>query len=253
MTFAFDAVASSFERFRNLPSAVPQAIRSSVLAAAHTSQPRILDLGAGTGRIGRTFVEAGDFYIGIDISLPMLREFQGVAANAVLAQADGQQLPFRDGSFDVVLLMHVVSGTGDWHALMDEARRVCRTGGIVAVGHTVNSDSGTNAQLKHQLRSILDQMGIALHRSQRSRRQSLNWLESESIRHAHSQAVSWNVMTSAQEFIARQRSGARFAALPVTVQEQALEKLRLWAESAFGSLDNEFDEQRSFDLDIFEF
>ena len=36
---------------------------------------RLLDLGAGTGRIGRPFVAAGDDYVGVDLSLGMLREF----------------------------------------------------------------------------------------------------------------------------------------------------------------------------------
>jgi ubiquinone/menaquinone biosynthesis C-methylase UbiE len=251
MTSAFDDVASSFERFRILPNGVPQAIRASILAAVH-SPSRILDLGAGTGRIGRVFVEAGDLYVGVDTSLAMLREFRGSAINAVLAQADGRQLPFRDGAFDVVLLMHLLSGTGDWRSLIDEVRRVCRRGGIVAVGHTVSSESGINTQLKQQLKIILEEMGIAWHRPQESYRRSLDWLESVTTQHVHSQAASWNVMTSAQEFISRHHSGARFATLPVTVQDQVLEKLSVWAKKTFGSLDKEFDEQRSFDLDIFE-
>ncbi|HEY2497168.1 MAG TPA: class I SAM-dependent methyltransferase [Candidatus Angelobacter sp.] len=254
MTSAFDAVASRFERFRILPNGVPQAIRTTVLAAAHTpSPPRILDLGAGTGRIGRTFVEAGDFYVGVDTSLAMLQEFQASTTNALLAQADGRQLPFRDGAFDVVMLMHVLSGTGDWQPMLNEVRRVCHAGGIVAVGHTVSSEVGIDAQLKHQLKTILQEMGVSWHRPQESYRRSLDWLRSLATRHVHAQAASWNHSGTAQEFISRHRSGARFAALPHDVQEQALQKLGAWAKETFGSLDNGLAEQHSFELDIFEF
>lgn len=254
MTSAFDAVASSFERFRILPDGVPQAIRASIFAAVHSSSAaRILDLGAGTGRIGRTFVEAGDTYVGVDTSLAMLREFRDSTTKACLAQADGRRLPFRNGSFDVVLLMHVLSGTGDWQPMLNEVRRVCRPGGIVAVGRTASSEAGINVQLKHQLKMILQSMGIPWHRSQESHRQSLDWLKSLATRHVHSQVASWNHLGTAQEFISRHRSGARFAALLPDVQEQALQKLSAWATETFGSLENGLAEQRSFELDIFEF
>jgi ubiquinone/menaquinone biosynthesis C-methylase UbiE len=254
MTSVFDAVASNFERFRMLPDGVPQAIRASIFAAAHgASSARILDLGAGTGRVGRTFVEAGDNYVGVDTSLAMLREFRNSTTNACLAQADGRRLPFRNSSFDVVLLIHVLSGTGDWQSVLNEVQRVCRADGIVAVGRTVSSDTGINVQLKHQLKMILQEMGIPWHRSQESYRESLDWLKSLTTRHVHSQVASWNHSGTAQEFISRHRSGARFAALLPDVQEQALQKLSGWAKETFGSLENGFAEQRSFELDIFEF
>ena len=53
-------------------------IRSAIHTAARiTATARVLDIGAGTGRIGRAFIEAGDFYIGVDTSLAMLQEFRG--------------------------------------------------------------------------------------------------------------------------------------------------------------------------------
>jgi ubiquinone/menaquinone biosynthesis C-methylase UbiE len=55
MTSDFDAVASNFERFRVLPSGVPEAIRSAIWTAVEIPSPaRVLDLGAGTGRFGKS-------------------------------------------------------------------------------------------------------------------------------------------------------------------------------------------------------
>lgn len=253
MTSDFDAVASNFERFRVLPSGVPDAIRSAIWTAVQVPSPaRVLDLGAGTGRFGKAFIEAGDYYTGVDTSMAMLHEFQVSSHGAFLAQADGRQLPFRDGFFDVALLMHVLSGMTDWHPMLEEVRRVCRSGGVVAVGRTESPESGINAQLKHQLKIILEGMGVSWHRPQRTHREALNYLESVAMRYLHSQAASWTVSATAQEFFERHRSGARFAALPTAVQEQALQKLKTWAEGTFGSVDMGFDEQRRFELDIFE-
>jgi len=254
MAPVFDAVASSFERFRALPSGVPEAIRSAIFAATRIASPaKVLDLGAGTGRIGKAFISAGDYYAGVDTSFVMLHEFQVFAKEGFLIQADGSQLPFHNGAFDLVLLIHVLSGTREWRTMVEESRRVVRAEGAVAVGHTLRSESGIDGKLKRKLRFILEEMGVAWHRPAESRHEALAWLDLHSRRHLHSQASLWNVRASAQEFLLRHRSGARFAALPVPFQELALGKLTEWAVETFGSLDTTFDEQHSFELDIFEF
>ncbi len=253
MSSAFDAIASDFERFRALPTGVPEVIRSAIWAAVQVPSPaRVLDLGAGTGRFGKAFVAAGDYYTGVDMSLAMLREFQSSSHDVFLAQADGRQLPFRDGVFDVVLLMYVLSGSADWRPMLEEVRRVCHSGGVVVVGRTEGPESGINAQLKHRLRNILEGMGVPWHRSQRAHREAMDDLESFATRHIHTQAASWNISATAQDFFLRHRSGARFAALPTAVQEEALQKLKTWVEQTFGLMDRGFNEQRSFELDIFE-
>jgi len=254
MTSAFDLSAGSFEHHRSLPAEAPAAIRSAVLAATRIPAPaRVLDLGAGTGRIGRAFVAAGDFYAGVDTSLAMLREFSTNSGNGFLALADGRRLPFKNSTFDVVLLMHVLSGVGDWQSVLHEARRVLCPGGCVVVGHTGSPESGVDAQLKRRLRAILEEIGVAWHQPRESRRQALAWLESSARRHTHSVAATWNVNTTAREFLERRRTGARFADLPSGIQTQALARLHNWAEATFGSLDTAHPETRTFELDIFEF
>lgn len=254
MTQVFDAVASSFERLRTLPSGVPEAIRSSIFAATRIASPaRVLDLGAGTGRMGRAFITAGDHYIGTDASFAMLREFQASAKEGFLAQADGRQLPFRKNAFDLVLLMHVLSGTQDWREIVKESRRVVRAGGHVIVGHTARSESGIDARLKTELRSILEQMDVPWRQPRERRSEALEWFDSQARHRVHLQAASWTTSTNAQQFLERHRTGARFAALPLSVQELAIHKLTEWAGKTFGSLDSTFEEQHSFELDIFEF
>lgn len=250
----FDATAATFERDRPLPSGVPEAIRLAILLATPVPAPaRVLDLGAGTGRFGKAFVASGDVYIGVDLSFPMLREFRANSGNACLAQADGQHLPFRDGSFDVVMLMQVLGGAGNWQGILSEARRVLRAGGAVVVGHTIFSPEGMSAQLKRQLALILEEMNVVRHQPQQARRQALAWLESSAGRWLHLCAASWTASATPREFLARHRTGARFAALPISIQEDALQRLGTWATTAFGSLDAAFPEERSFELEVFEF
>lgn len=255
---AYDTTASSFERHRSLPPYVVESIRSGIWSAARLPDgARVLDVGAGTGRIGKAFLAAGDFYIGVDSSHAMLREFSAKpefreSRTSLLAQAEGRQLPFRNASFDLVLLMQVLSA-GNWRPLLEECRRVLRPGGVIAVGHTKSPDSGVDAQLKRQLVAILDAMHVPWHQPRESRRQALEWLEAASVRRCYREAAVWKATTSAEQFLSRHRTGARFAALPSAVQEEALASLRAWAEINFGSVNTSFDEQHSFELGIFEF
>jgi ubiquinone/menaquinone biosynthesis C-methylase UbiE len=238
---------------------VVEAIRSAIWSVARLpDRAQVLDVGAGTGRIGKAFLAAGDFYVGVDSSHAMLQEFSAKpefreSKSCLLARAEGRQLPFQNASFDLVLLMQVLSAAGNWRDLLDECRRVLRPGGIIAVGHTRSPESGIDAQLKRQLVAILDAMLVPWHQPRESRRQALAWLESASVRHWYREAASWKVTTSAEEFLSRHRSGARFAALPLSVQQEALAKLRAWAETNFGSVSAGFDEDHSFELGIFEF
>src|SRR5208282_2773192 len=116
----------------------------------HMTRPRLLDIGAGAGRIGWPLVAAGDDYIGVDLSLGMLREFTGRAewngAPARLVQADGERLPLADASFDAVLLMQVLSAARDWRKLVAEAGRVLRPAGCLIVGRTIAPDNGIDAR-----------------------------------------------------------------------------------------------------------
>lgn len=255
----FDSTAARFERHRSLPDDVIEAIRPAVRAAVHLPDHAcVLDLGAGTGRMSRSFITSADFYAGVDSSLAMLHEFSDrpeliAARSYLLAQADGRCLPFANAAFDLVLLMQVLSGAGNWREILEESRRVLRPGGSIAVGHAVSSESGMDAQLKNQLAVILEEMQVAWHKPRESRRKALDWLASGAAHHVHCVVGSWNVMTSAEEFLLRRQTGARFAALPDSVQEEALARLQTWAAAEFGSIGSKREEQRSFELDIFEF
>jgi ubiquinone/menaquinone biosynthesis C-methylase UbiE len=257
-TSTYDAIASSFERYRSLPPSVVESIRSAIKSTTRLpDQARVLDLGAGTGRLARSFLTGGDFYVGVDSSLGMLQEFSAKpefrdSKTSLLAEAEGGQLPFRNAIFDLVLLMQVLN-SANWRPMLDECLRVLQPGGIVVVGHTKSPESGVDAQLKRQLAAILEAMRVPWRQPREWRRQALACLEDVCVRHSHREAACWKVTTSAEEFLLRHRTGARFAALPLAVQQESLAKLRGWAETTFGSVNASFEEHHSFGLSIFEF
>lgn len=249
---SFDSTAATFDHYRSLPDHVLAEIRKTIwVSTGKSGSSRVLDLGAGTGRFGHAFVEGGDSYIGVDISLPMLHEFHERNANAALVQADGARLPFRDASFDLILLMHVLSGVNNWRSLLGETVRVIVPGGFVVVGQTAGSMAGVDARMKRQLNQILGRMGASWVDGKKSREQPLEWLHIGATRRMQVTAASWTTQRTPREFLERHRKGARFSTLPPDIQEKTLTDLAAWAEKTFGSIDKVFSEEFSFVLHIF--
>jgi len=85
---------------------------------------RVLDLGAGTGAAGLAALAAGARQVvAVDLAVGMLRRCP--APLRPLA-ADAVALPFRDGSFDLVVAAFCLSHLGSTGAGFAEARRVGR-------------------------------------------------------------------------------------------------------------------------------
>jgi ubiquinone/menaquinone biosynthesis C-methylase UbiE len=251
----FDSVAPTFDRHRALPDGVPEAIRTVVLEAVDASSPRLLDLGAGTGRIGIPFVAAGDDYVGVDLSFGMLSEFKRRAADSAgasrLVQADGERLPFADASFDAIMLIQVFGGLRGWRRLLVEARRVLRGAGALVLGRTLAPPDGLDARMKQQLSLLLDEIGAPADRTN-TRQDAQGWLEQEA-RGTRLVAATWTASRTPRGFIERHRTGARFSALPAPVKEEAMRRLAAWAKTAFGSLDAASTEPHEFELQLFRF
>jgi ubiquinone/menaquinone biosynthesis C-methylase UbiE len=218
---AFDKAAPRFERDRALPPAVPPAIRAAVLdAIGGSAAPRLLDLGAGTGRIGRTFVAAGDEYVGVDLSLGMLREFaSGTNGRAPpLAQADGERLPFGKATFDAVLMIQAFGAMRGWRRVLAEARRVLRPPGTLVLGRTVAPSDGLDARMKERLAQILADLG-AEPETHNAREDAQGWLATAARRSARVVAANWAAQRTPRGFLDRHRGGARFSALPEPLKD----------------------------------
>jgi ubiquinone/menaquinone biosynthesis C-methylase UbiE len=252
----YDAAAPSFDRHRALPRGVPEKIRLAILGALGAARPRLLDLGAGTGRIGRPFVAAGDDYVGVDLSLGMLREFSRRSGGKIpaprLVQADGERLPFRDAAFDAVLLVQIIGAAQSWRTLLSEARRALRPAGALILGHAVAPAAGIDARMKQRLAQLLEEQGVASYHI-KTRGVAEPWLEARARSSTRIAAAEWTAERTPGEFLARQQTGARFSRLPEAIRAAALRKLAEWAGATFGSLDIAFQEPHGFELQVFKF
>jgi ubiquinone/menaquinone biosynthesis C-methylase UbiE len=247
---AFDALAPRFDRDRALPAGVAEAVRAAVREVTLIAEPRVLDLGAGTGRIGWPFVAAGDDYVGADLSLGMLQTFAQRCDGAPrLVQADGHRLPFRDATFDAVLLIQVFGGIDDWRAFTAEVRRVLQPSGAILTGRTRAPEDGVDARMKRQLDGIVGAQSRTT-----NRREDIEHLLGANAADTERRVVgAWTAERTPRQFIARHRGGARFSALPESVKDDAMARLADWAQTAFGSLDAASPEAHTFELRVFKF
>jgi ubiquinone/menaquinone biosynthesis C-methylase UbiE len=254
----FDLVAAEFERHRALPDAVPGQIREAVRAIVSPSVLNVLDLGAGSGRLGRAFIAARDRYVGVDTSYAMLDRFRLTTQSAndshpSLVQADGCFLPFRDDTFSAVMLAHVLSASPNWRDLLAETCRVLEPNGFLILAQRVGPTNGIDAQLRKQLRTILTGMSIELPEPGQVKTDARTWLMSIARSKQHLVAARWKSDTAPRDFLKRHATGVRFAALPSDVQKESMQRLSEWAVEKFGSLDASFAEEYDFELDAYQF
>jgi SAM-dependent methyltransferase len=90
---------------------------------------RVLDLGCGKGRFAAHLTRQGAEVVGLDLSGRMLA--QAVGLDRVRASA--KRLPFAVATFDAVVAIEVIEHVGNVEGVLDEARRVLRPGGRLAI------------------------------------------------------------------------------------------------------------------------
>ena len=115
--------------------------------AAIGSGKRVLDLGCRSGALTRHFLE-GNEVVGLDVDRAALDKAAKLGIEPVLANVE-ELLPFPDASFDAVVAGELLEHLRFPDAVVAEARRVLRPGGVV-VGSVPNA-----FRLQSRLRFLL--------------------------------------------------------------------------------------------------
>ena len=112
---------------------------------------RVLEVGCGAGVDLIRFARGGARVTGIDVAESAIglahENFRQQGLDARLLVADGELMPFRDASFDLVYAHGIVQYAAGDRAVIDECRRVVRPGGQVIV-QVYNRISWLNALSK---------------------------------------------------------------------------------------------------------
>ena len=108
-------------------------------AADLRSGERVLDIAGGSGNTALAAARCGSDVVSVDYVPSLLDRGRTRAAAEGLAveyvEADAQDLPFADGSFDAVVSALGVMFAPDHRRAADEMLRVCRPGGTIALAN----------------------------------------------------------------------------------------------------------------------
>jgi len=125
-TISFDRAVDIYDATRSLPPEVMAEVVKGLSAALRRHDcHRILDVGVGTGRFASPLEDLGFKVAGVDVSIEMLKRARSKSVGN-LARGDARRLPFKDKSFDAVLMNHVLHLIEEWREALGEIRRVAR-------------------------------------------------------------------------------------------------------------------------------
>jgi demethylmenaquinone methyltransferase / 2-methoxy-6-polyprenyl-1,4-benzoquinol methylase len=138
----FARIARRYDFLNDLQSfGLHRSWKQRVVALAKvTPDARALDLCCGTGDIAFALAQAGAPTTGLDFSAEMLgvaaQRKQRIAAGKrapEFIQADAQQLPFPENSFDIVTVGYGLRNLTSWERGLEEMGRVARPGARLVV------------------------------------------------------------------------------------------------------------------------
>ncbi len=134
----FERHASEWDELRKLHIA-DQLVEDALIAELDGAPlGTLLDIGTGTGRMAELFAGKADHVVALDKNLEMLRiaraKLQHLpAAQVELVQGDFGDLPFPAASFETVLFHQVLHFAQEPELALQEAARVTRPGGRIAI------------------------------------------------------------------------------------------------------------------------
>ena len=134
---------------------------------------RVLEIGCGCGSEAERFARAGAHYTAVDLTNAAVsitqKRFQLAKLEGRFVQGDAENLPFADGSFDIVYSHGVLHHTPDTPRTIREVHRVLAPGGraVIMLYYRDSFNYRVNLGLVRRLRAHLlrTELGIKLART----------------------------------------------------------------------------------------
>lgn len=248
---AFDAQAADFDRRAGLPEPDGRAIAAAVVALSGVRPgERIVEIGAGTGLIGRWFPEHPVRYAGLDVSRGMLEVFRCRVPGAPLVQADGAApWPFPGGSVRAVFSSRAIHLLPLVH-VVDEVFRIVEPGGASVLGWVERAPTSVKARMSREMQRRLRERGF-VPRSAGSRRFLEACRERGAALLEKTVVVRWPAEHSPRRSLDdwSGKAGLGGIVLPPGVQEEVLDELAGWAVETFGGLDATRESEEAYVLE----
>lgn len=271
----FDGQAPQFDRRVGLPEGDCRAIAAAVIALAEAGEgDRVLEIGAGTGMIGRWFLDHPVRYVGLDRSRGMLEVFRRRpgTGRAGLVQADGARpWPLPGGSARVIFssramhllpLAHVVdevfrvagpappAASGGSYSSPGPRGDPGAAGGVCLLGWVERGPESVKARMSREMQRLVRERGFTP-RTAGSRRFLAACRERGAAELPRTAVARWPARHSPRQSLDswRGKLGLGGVVLPPGVQESVLDELEAWARRTFGDLDAESSAEETYVLE----
>jgi ubiquinone/menaquinone biosynthesis C-methylase UbiE len=209
--------AHAYDRSQYHPPEVSGKIASAITESferqKNTEEPHILEIGTGTGRIGMPIIARGFRFTGVDIDPDMMAVFRakygGISRKVSLVEADAQDLPFDDHSFDGALAVHVWDLLPNLEKALSEALRVIKPGGVLFEGWEAPTLESEELLLRDIWIEALLKRGVNVNRmGQRvSLEKSAQFLQSRGLQSHEVVVATWDVHQSPMNVIEALQDG----------------------------------------------
>jgi ubiquinone/menaquinone biosynthesis C-methylase UbiE len=254
MSLDFDRAASYYDDTRGLEPAVANLmIEALVRETRLLPEARVLEIGIGTGRIAIPLSAQVSRITGVDLSLQMMRLLRAKAADIPrkidLARADAVRLPLRGDWFDLAYGVHVLHLVSGWRSALAEAKRVLKPHGFFAANWHRRAPDSPNAVLRRELSRLVEESGINTRRpGAQSEAEILEELETWHDEMRVVNVADWNEPSTPARIIAEldRQIYSETWQIPRQVMDAVIPRLRGWAQSEFGSLEQEISSPYNF-------
>ncbi len=123
---SFESVAAEYERHR--PGYPEEALRWAAEQLGLDPGARVLDIGAGTGKLTRRLVTLGYDVVAVEPGAPMLDQLRAAVPEADALEASAESIPVQDETVDAAFAGQAYHWF-DRERALPELQRVIKTGG----------------------------------------------------------------------------------------------------------------------------
>jgi ubiquinone/menaquinone biosynthesis C-methylase UbiE len=252
----FDGQAATFDQRAGLPEEICYKIAETILSVGEVkSGDLVLEIGPGTGQIGRWFAPSVR-YVGFDKSSGMLKEFKNRLDNNLdykaIVQADAKTgWPFASGVARVIFGSRAIHLLDDNHVASEVFRVALPAGATFIVGRVQRDRASVRHQMARQMNVLLRQQGFeGLGGEGRTKKlfEICSQRQAEILEPVT--VARWKVVASPQQSIDSWRGmiGLGGIPVPIEVKDRVLTKLAVWGEEEFGRLDQSFESEEEYAL-----
>lgn len=253
---SFDRAASYYDQTRSLPDPVAREGIQAILDVVGTGT-RLLEVGAGTGRISIPLLERGVDLMGCDLSSNMLRRLHEKHPLSRIAQADASYLPFPGASFDFVMTVHVLHLVPSWREVLREFKRVLRpTGAYLNVKTWAAAGVSIRDEMRRHWQAWLETQGVnARQLGVQNDAEFRQELETIGARVSETEVIRYPVVFTLRQQLERYASRILSDTweVPDAVFDASMAELRFWTEQEYGDLDRSHQDELRFAIEIARF